>query len=116
MKHFLNPYTEIEELGGGYVHQTFYIKPVAYYDGGVLRRINPNWGDSGISARPHMVSASQAQAFLPLLAHQRVYHRARALALQFLRRHLLARVRQFHRRTLQASPQVQVLLRKGLLI
>jgi len=62
MAELLNTHVEIESLGGGRFRQTIHVAPIAYDDGGVLKRIDSNWGDSNIPERPSMVSASQLMA------------------------------------------------------
>lgn len=52
----LNTCTELDDLGAGQFRHTGYVKPVAYRDGTLLRRIAINWLDSGISERPHIVT------------------------------------------------------------
>ena len=59
---FVNACVEREELGGRHNRATIALKPVAYpdaSDAGRLKRIVATWADSGVTARPHIVTASQ---------------------------------------------------------
>lgn len=59
MSELVNTCAEREELGGGRFRHTQHLREVAYNDKGTLRRIAPTWANSGISARPHIVTASR---------------------------------------------------------
>lgn len=50
---------EREYLTGRQYRHVQHLKPIAYNDGSAIRRIVSDWGDSGISARPHIVTHSQ---------------------------------------------------------
>lgn len=53
---------ERDDLGGGRIRHTQHLRPICYADasdGGRLKRIVSTWADSGVTARPHMVSASK---------------------------------------------------------
>ena len=59
---FVNRCVERDELGGGRNRDVIGLRPVAYpdaADAGRLKRIASAWLASGISARPHVVTASQ---------------------------------------------------------
>lgn len=58
MSEILTPTAERESLGGGRYRTTIHLKPVAYNDGGVLRRIATDW-QNGDAGRPHIVTASR---------------------------------------------------------
>ncbi len=55
---YLTPCHEYEDLGGGKHRLTANPRPIAYRDGGILRRIVSDFVDSGDSARPHIVTAA----------------------------------------------------------
>lgn len=50
---------EREQLNSRQYRHIQHLKPIAYRDGSTFRRIVSDWGDSGISARPHIATASQ---------------------------------------------------------
>ncbi len=51
-------YHELDDLGGGRYQSTHSLKPIAYYSGGSLARINSTWVQ-GDDAEPHIVSAAR---------------------------------------------------------
>jgi hypothetical protein len=50
---------EREQLNSRQYRHIQHLRPIAYLDGSAIRRIVSDWGDSGISARPHIVTHSQ---------------------------------------------------------
>lgn len=55
----LGTHWERESLGGGRYRHTQFMRPIAYHDGVILRRIVSDFADSGDGAYPHIVSAAQ---------------------------------------------------------
>lgn len=49
---------ERDDLGGGRVRHTQYLRPICYHTGANLARISTAWIDSGIVDRPHLIAAS----------------------------------------------------------
>lgn len=49
---------ELTELGGGLFQHTQHMKPVGFYDGGTLRRIDPDWRQ-GNAELPHLITLAK---------------------------------------------------------